>query len=56
MKLIGNFIDSSISKLTLDLFELFCIPIINIRNKVKLNNIENKDFFRGNIMNLFYVD
>ncbi len=36
MKLIGNFMDSSISKFTLDLFELFCIPIINIKNKLKL--------------------
>ena len=37
MKLIGNFIDSSISKFTLDLFELFCIPIINNKNKHELN-------------------
>ena len=48
MKLMGNFIDSSIIKLTLDLFELFWIPIINIQNKLKLKVKLKKNFLKGN--------
>ena len=48
MKLIGNFIDSSIIKLTLDLFELFWIPIINIQNKLKLKVKLKNNFLKGN--------
>ena len=37
MKLIGNSIELVCKKLTLLLFELFCIPSIKIRNKQELN-------------------
>ena len=37
MKLIGKLIVSLIIKLTFLLFMLFCIPIIKIKNKDKLN-------------------
>tara|TARA_B100000989_G_C19322068_1_gene377156 strand:- start:302 stop:454 length:153 start_codon:yes stop_codon:yes gene_type:complete len=37
MKLIGKPTVSLAMKLTLLLFELFCIPIIKIKNKDKLN-------------------
>ena len=36
MKLIGNFTVSFLRKLTLLLFELFCIPIISNKNKQEL--------------------
>ena len=48
MKLIGNFIVSLIRKLTLDLFELFWIPIINIQNKLKLKVKLKNNFLKGN--------
>ena len=41
---IGNFTVSSINKLILDLFELFCNPIIRTKNKLKLKDIEKKNF------------
>ena len=37
MKLIGSSIELVFKKLTLVLFELFCIPSINIKNKQELN-------------------
>ena len=47
MKLIGKFTVSANIKLTLVLFELFCIPIINSKNKEKLNVIVKNIFFKG---------
>ena len=41
IKLIGNSIVSLMSKLTFDLFVLFCIPIIKIKKKHELNNVFN---------------
>tara|TARA_B100000242_G_scaffold96699_2_gene66320 strand:+ start:30079 stop:30312 length:234 start_codon:yes stop_codon:yes gene_type:complete len=52
IKLIGKFIVSSNIKLTLLLVELFCIPIIKIENRDKLNMIGNKVFITINIFNL----
>ena len=40
IKLIGNLIDSFIKKLILLLLELFCMPIINKKNKQELKVIE----------------
>ncbi len=48
MKLIGKLTVSLIMKLTLLLFELFCIPIIRSKNKEKLNVNTNNSFFKGN--------
>ena len=45
IKATGNFTDSSINKLTLLLFELFCIPIINNKNKEEWNKTVKIDFF-----------
>jgi len=45
MKLIGKFIVSLNIKLTFLLLELFCIPIINIKNKERLNIAEKRIFF-----------
>ncbi len=45
IKLTGNSIVSSISKLTLLLFELFCTTIINKKNKQKLKIDVKKIFF-----------
>ena len=36
MKPVGNSTDSLVKKLTLDFWELFCIPIINNKNKQEL--------------------
>ena len=47
MKLIGKVTDSLIIKLTFFLFVLFCIPIINSKNKEKLNVKANNNFFKG---------
>ncbi len=48
MKLTGKFIVSLIIRLTFLLFELFCIPIINSKNRDKLNvNVKNI-FLKGN--------
>ena len=44
MKLIGSSIVSSINKSTLLLFELFCIPIIKIRNKEELKITAKNNF------------
>ncbi len=45
MKLIGKLTDSSTIRLTLLLFELFCIPIISSKNKQELNKIVKNIFF-----------
>ena len=46
MKLIGNETVSLKIKFTFLVFELFCIPIINIRNKEILKEIVKNIFFR----------
>ena len=45
IKLTGNSTVLSIKKLTLLLLELFCIPIINKKNKQKLNIDVKNNFF-----------
>ena len=52
IKLIGKLIVSYIKKVTLLLLELFCIPIINIKNKQVLNVIPKINFF--NVRDIFY--
>ena len=47
MKLIGNLTVSLKNKFTFLEFELFCIPIINIKNKEILNEIVKNIFFKG---------
>ena len=47
MKLIGNLIVSLIIKLTFFWEELFCIPMINIKNIVKLNVKLIKNFLKA---------
>ena len=47
MKLIGNEIVSLKIKFTFLVFELFWIPIINIKNKEILNEIVKNIFFKG---------
>ena len=47
MKLIGNVTVSLKIKFTFLVFELFCIPIINIKNKEILNEIVKNIFFKG---------
>ena len=49
MKLIGNEIVSLKIKFTFLVFELFWIPIINIKNKEILNDIVKNIFFKGRI-------
>ena len=46
MKLIGNSIELVFKKLTLLLFELFCIPSIKIRNKQELNVKAKNNFLK----------
>jgi len=46
MKLIGNSIELVCKKLTLLLFELFCIPSIKIRNKQELNVKAKNNFLK----------
>ena len=46
MKLIGNSIDFFCKKLTLLLFELFCIPSIKTRNKQELNVKAKNNFLK----------
>ena len=45
IKLIGSSIVSSINRSILFLFELFCIPINNVKNKQELKIIAKKSFF-----------
>ena len=47
MKLIGNEIVSLKIKFTFLVFELFCIPIINIKNKDILKENVKNIFFKG---------
>ena len=47
MKLIGKFTVSDNIKLTFFLLELFCIPIIKIRNKETLKKKKKSNFFNG---------
>ena len=47
MKLIGNLTVSLKIKFTFLVFELFCIPIINIKNKEILNETVKNIFFKG---------
>ena len=47
MKLIGNETVSLKIKFTFLVFELFWIPIINIKNKEILNEIVKNIFFKG---------
>ena len=47
IKLIGKAIVSFLNKLTLFLLELFCIPIINIKNKQELKVIEKINFLKA---------
>ena len=53
IKLTGNSTVLSISKLTLLLLELFCIPIISKKNKQKLNKDVKNNFF--NIKDIFLL-
>ena len=48
IKLTGNSIELVLKKLTLLLFELFCIPIIKIRNKDELNANKKNNLFKEN--------
>ena len=50
----GKFTDSSINKLTLLLLELFCIPIINNKNKQVLNDTAKKNFLIGTNINSYF--
>ena len=51
MKLIGNLTVSFKIKFTFLVFELFCIPIINIKNKEALNvNVKNIFLKGSNIL------
>ena len=51
MKLTGKLTVSLIRRLIFLLFELFWIPIINNKNKERLNVIEKNIFFKG--INIF---
>tara|TARA_Y100001978_G_C23554839_1_gene366340 strand:+ start:505 stop:714 length:210 start_codon:yes stop_codon:yes gene_type:complete len=50
IKLMGKLTVSLIIKLTFLLLELFCIPIIRIKNKVRLNVNVNNALLRRNII------
>ena len=47
IKLIGKAIVSFLNKLTFLLLELFCMPIINNKNKQELKVIEKINFFNA---------
>ena len=49
----GKLTDSSINKLTLLLFELFCIPIINKKNKQELKIKFKNNFWNRSGITLF---
>ena len=53
IKLIGKATVSFLNKLTLLLFELFCIPIINSKNKQELKVIEKIIFL--NVPYISYI-
>jgi len=50
----GKLIDSAINKLTFLLLELFCIPIINNKNKQELNKAVKINFLNGNNIHLYF--
>ncbi len=57
IKLIGNLIVSFIKKLTLLFLELFCIPIINKKNKQELKVIAKIIFFNfGEVINFIVTE
>ena len=53
IKLIGNAIVSFLNKLIFLLLELFCMPIINNKNKQELKVIEKINFL--NVSNISYI-
>ena len=53
IKLIGKAIVSFLNKLTFLLLELFCMPIINNKNKQELMVIEKINFLKA--PNTFYI-
>ena len=53
IKLIGKAIVSFLNKLTFLLLELFCMPIINNKNKQELKVIEKINFLKA--PNTFYI-
>lgn len=53
IKLIGKAIVSFLNKLTFLLLELFCMPIINNKNKQELKVIEKINFL--NVPNISYI-
>ena len=53
IKLIGKGIVSFLNKLTFLLLELFCMPIINNKNKQELKVIEKINFFKAPYM--YYI-
>ena len=53
IKLIGKAIVSFLNKLTFPLLELFCMPIINNKNKQELKVIEKINFLKA--PNTFYI-
>ena len=53
MKLIGKFIVSPSIRLTFLLLELFCVPIMRIKNKEILNNAEKRTFLNNDILIIF---
>ena len=55
MKLIGNLIVSLINKLTFALFELFWIPISNIKKNAIFIEILKKNFFKKNILSILDI-
>ena len=55
MKLIGNSIELVCKKLTLLLFELFCIPSIKIRNKQELNVKAKNNFLKESVILINFI-
>ena len=53
IKLIGKAIVSFLNKLTFLLLELFCMPIINNKNKQELKVIEKINFLK--VSNISYI-
>ena len=56
IKLIGNLIVSFFKKLILLLLELFCMPIINNKNKQELKDIAKITFFKVIDMYLNFIE
>ena len=53
IKLTGKLTVSFVRKLTLDLFELFCIPTIRTLMRLRLKTIEKDTFFRKIVIYFF---